>query len=73
MPSDCITYQKSGYFSKLIVDYLDEKPELKSLYNRFPKLENFKEQIEEKSYNFNSNDNNIRQILVSELEKNQRK
>ena len=69
MPKDCVSYQKSGYFSKLIVDYLDEKPELKSLYNRFPKLENFKEQIEEKSSNFNSNDNNRRQILVSELEK----
>ena len=69
MPSDCITYQKSGYFSKLIVDYLDEKPELKSLYNRFPKLENFKEQIEEKSFNFNSKDNSKRKILVSELEK----
>ena len=69
MPSDCITYQKSGYFSKIIVDYLDEKLELKSLYNRFPKLENFKEQIEEKSFNFNCNDINKRQILVSELEK----
>jgi hypothetical protein len=26
MPTDCISYQKSGYFSKLILDYLDEKP-----------------------------------------------
>ena len=41
MPTDCITYQKSGYFSKLIVDYLDEKPEIQSLYHRFPTLENF--------------------------------
>ena len=52
MPSDCITYQNSGYFSKLIVDYLDQKAELKSLYNRFPTLENFKFQIEEKSKTF---------------------
>jgi uncharacterized protein YllA (UPF0747 family) len=52
MPSDCITYQNSGYFSKLIVDYLDQKAELKSLYNRFPSLENFQLQIEEKSKNF---------------------
>ena len=52
MPSDCITYQNSGYFSRLIVDYLDQKAELKSLYNRFPTLENFKLQIEEKSKNF---------------------
>ena len=52
MPNDCITYQNSGYFSKLIVDYLDQKSELKSLYNRFPTLENFRLQIEEKSKNF---------------------
>lgn len=69
MPNDCITYQNSGYFSKLIVDYLDEKPELKELYNRFPRIENFKAQIEEKGSNFNDNDNIKRQILVSELEK----
>jgi hypothetical protein len=46
MPTDCISYQKSGYFTKLIVDYLDKKTELKSLYNRFPTLENFKEQLD---------------------------
>ena len=52
MPSDCITYQNSGYFSKLIVDYLDQKAELKTLYNRFPTLENFGLQMEEKGKNF---------------------
>ncbi len=64
-----ISYQESGYFSKLIVDYLEENPELKSLYNRFPKIENFKAQIEEKSNNFNRNDNFNRQVLASELER----
>jgi len=52
MPTDCITYQESGYFSKLIVDYLNEKEELQSLYNRFPSIENVKKQIEEKSKNY---------------------
>jgi bacillithiol biosynthesis cysteine-adding enzyme BshC len=52
MPTDCISYQKSGYFTHLIVDYLDEKPELKQLYNRFPNIENFEKQIEEKNSNF---------------------
>ena len=51
MPSDCITYQNSGYFSKLIVDYLDQKAELKTLYNRFPTVENFGLQYEEKRKN----------------------
>jgi bacillithiol biosynthesis cysteine-adding enzyme BshC len=66
MPSDCVTYQNSGYFSKLIVDYLDQKAELQSLYNRFPKVENFDGQIEEKSANFPLEN---RKILVSALEK----
>ena len=66
MPNDCVTYQNSGYFSKLIVDYLDEKSELQSLYNRFPKIENFQGQIDEKSKNFPFEN---REILVSALEK----
>lgn len=66
---DCISYQDSGYFTKLISDYLDEKPELKQLYHRFPNLANFKLQLEEKSINFNSTDNFKRQVLVNELEK----
>lgn len=65
MPTDCISYQKSGYFAKLIVDYLDEKPELKSLYNRFPTLENFKGQLEEKTQNYPAEN---RKILVTALE-----
>ena len=35
-------------FSKLIQDYLDQKSELKPLYNHFPTLENFEKQIAEK-------------------------
>ncbi|GEC79235.1 bacillithiol biosynthesis cysteine-adding enzyme BshC [Flavobacterium aquatile] len=66
MPNDCISYQNSGYFSKLIVDYLDEKPNLKQLYNHFPKIENFKLQIDEKKANFPVEN---RHVLVSELEK----
>jgi bacillithiol biosynthesis cysteine-adding enzyme BshC len=65
MPNDCVTYQDSGYFSKLIVDYLDQKAELKSLYNRFPTLENFQLQLEEKSQNFASEN---REVLVNALQ-----
>jgi bacillithiol biosynthesis cysteine-adding enzyme BshC len=52
MPNDCISYQESGYFTKLMMDYLVEKPELKALYNRFPNHENFRPQIEEKAKNY---------------------
>lgn len=47
-----IPYHKTGYFSSLMCDYLEEKKELQPFYNRFPNLENFKLQIEEKAKNF---------------------
>ncbi|AOZ98172.1 bacillithiol biosynthesis cysteine-adding enzyme BshC [Flavobacterium commune] len=66
MPNDCISYQKSGYFSPLMNDYLDQNPKLQSLYNRFPTFENFEAQIVEKQNNFN---NSHRASLVSVLQK----
>lgn len=48
MPTECLSYKETNYYSNLITDYLDEKEVLKPFYNRFPTLENFKEQIEEK-------------------------
>ena len=64
MEVDCIPFRKTGYFSELICDYLDEKKELKPFYNRFPKLKNFKAQIEEKKANFPKGN---RAILVQAL------
>ena len=49
MPTNYIPFKETNYFSDFICDYLDQKPELKPLYHRFPTLENFKAQIEEKS------------------------
>lgn len=74
MPTDCISYQNSGYFSSLMNDYLDQNPNLQSLYNRFPNIENFEAQIKEKKENFkgNSKDNfngdTKRKVLVSVLQ-----
>ena len=59
MPSDCISYQDSGYFSKLMIDYLNEDKNVKSLYHRFPNLENFEAQILEKQADFAPNNRNI--------------
>lgn len=53
MPTDCIPFRETNYFSDFICNYLEEKPELRPLYNRFPTLENFKAQIEEKERNYN--------------------
>ncbi|MEM8846251.1 MAG: bacillithiol biosynthesis BshC, partial [Bacteroidota bacterium] len=40
MEVECIPFRKTGYFSSLICDYLDQKEELKSFYNQFPTTEN---------------------------------
>ena len=52
MDVDCLPFKKTGYFSDLICDYLDEKEELKPFYNRFPDLKSFAGQIEEKAKHF---------------------
>lgn len=66
MPSDCISFQSSGYFTPLITDYLNQKENLKPLYNRFPTLQNFKQQIQEKQQNYSSDSRNV---LANVLEK----
>ena len=53
MQQTTIPFYKTGYFSSLICDYLDKISELRPFYNRFPNVENFKKQIEEKGLSFN--------------------
>lgn len=55
MPTNYIPFRDTHYFSSLICDYLDEKEDLKPFYNRFPTLDNFKIQIEEKRNTYNKN------------------
>ena len=43
-----ISYAETGAFSGLLTDYLAQKPALVPFYNRFPSVENFAAQIEEK-------------------------
>ncbi|WP_076549380.1 bacillithiol biosynthesis cysteine-adding enzyme BshC [Maribacter ulvicola] len=52
MDIDCLPLKKTGYFSKLICDYTAADIKLKPLYNRFPDMEGFKGQIEEKGKHF---------------------
>src|SRR5687768_14152358 len=53
-------------FTPFFLDYLDQNDNLKSFYNRFPQIDNFKEQISDKSKNFTAHH---RQVLVSTLTK----
>lgn len=64
MPTDCLSYKEAKYFTGLILDYLDQKEELKPFYNRFPTLQNFKAQIEEKKAYFTDEK---RKVLVEVL------
>ncbi len=63
--ADCICYKDISYYSDLIIDYLSEKKSLQFAYHRFPKVENFKHQLQEKAENFSKENRNI---LVSSLE-----
>src|SRR5690606_11131888 len=61
-----IPYSKTGYFSKLMIDYLKQDDRLTPLYHRFRTLENFKLQIEEKQQAFPLHH---REVLVQQLTK----
>ena len=54
MSTDFISFRDTAYVSKLICDYVENRPELQSLYHRFPNLENFKAQCEAKKFEFTS-------------------
>lgn len=66
MLADCIPFRETHQFSNLICDYLDQKDHLKAFYHRFPTLENFKQQIEEKQQFFSET---TRAVLVESLQK----
>ncbi|MHB1146720.1 MAG: bacillithiol biosynthesis cysteine-adding enzyme BshC [Lutibacter sp.] len=54
-----IPFKTTGYFSQLICDYLDKKPELSQFYGNFPDLEGFKNQIQSKKISFSSKSRNL--------------
>ena len=52
MPNTHIPYRSTQYFSDLICDMLEGHPALKPFYGRPPSLENFKDQIADKTEQF---------------------
>tara|TARA_R110002096_G_scaffold135456_2_gene287242 strand:- start:146689 stop:148293 length:1605 start_codon:yes stop_codon:yes gene_type:complete len=42
----CIPFKETGYFSKLICDYLEQDPKLRNFYSNFSDLESFKVQLD---------------------------
>ncbi|WP_031427820.1 bacillithiol biosynthesis cysteine-adding enzyme BshC [Flavimarina sp. Hel_I_48] len=59
-----IPYSETGYFSKIICDYLEKKESITSFYHRSAEIESFKAQIKEKK-SFTAEN---RQILVKTLQ-----
>ncbi len=63
--ADCTTkyttipFQKTGYFSKTICDYLDQNETIVPFYNNFSDLNGFKKQIEEKRTSFRAESRNL--------------
>lgn len=47
-----IPFEKTGFFSNMMIDYLNRDEKLKRFYNNFPDLNGFFNQIEEKSKSF---------------------
>ena len=64
MPIKSIPFRETNYFSSMICDYLEEHTDLKPFYNRFPSLDNFAAQIEEKQLSEAN-----RAVLVNTLQK----
>jgi bacillithiol biosynthesis cysteine-adding enzyme BshC len=61
-----IPFQKTGFFSKTMADYLEKGDKIKPFYNNFPDINGFKNQIEEKRTSFRLQS---RLVLVDALKK----
>jgi len=59
-----IPFRDAHSFSNFFLDYIEQKDLLKPFYHRFPRAENFKSQIEEKSKSFSASN---RRVLVQTL------
>ena len=70
MDIDCLPIAKTGYFSKLICDYIAKDAKLKPLYNRFPDVEGFKGQLEEKGKHFSQVQRNVLHSSMQKQYKN---
>lgn len=59
MKKELMPFEATGAFSSFFMDYIGQKPALKSFYSRFPSIENFRQQIEEKKKSFPATNRNL--------------
>ncbi len=50
MKHSCIPFEQTHQFSAMFLDYINKSPNLLPFYHRFPTIENFQLQIEEKQF-----------------------
>ena len=58
-----IDFEETGRFSSIFLDYIKNKPSLRSFYNQYPEVDNFKTLIEQRNF-----DDAKRDVLVKELQ-----
>lgn len=64
-----ISFEQSHAFNQFFLDYINGKESLKPFYGAFPKIENFKQQIEQKSKSFtNESRNRLADVLTQQYE-----
>ena len=61
-----LPFEKTGFFSKTVLDYLAKKESIKPFYHNYPDLVGFRNQLEEKEKSFNLESRNV---LSKSLEK----
>jgi bacillithiol biosynthesis cysteine-adding enzyme BshC len=66
MKTTQISFQKTGFFSKMMHHYLEKNENIKSFYNNFPDISGFHNQIEEKQKSYSLQ---TRLTLVDALQK----
>ena len=49
MKTQRLSYQETGRFSKLVLDYINQKESVKDFISEFPTIKNFRKQIDKKS------------------------
>jgi bacillithiol biosynthesis cysteine-adding enzyme BshC len=62
-----IKFKDTGYFSKIICDYLDRNENVRGFYDQFPDIEGFKHQIAQKKKSFSiANRKVLKQSLIDQ-------
>ncbi|MDG2194632.1 MAG: bacillithiol biosynthesis cysteine-adding enzyme BshC [Polaribacter sp.] len=65
-----IPFQKTGFFSKTMADYLEQKDAIRPFYHNVPNLDGFQQQLKEKQASFSTTS---RTLLVGALRKQYKK